>query len=383
MAASTTRSMRYGTGSVRAYSTKAGTRYSARYYDHVGVQRERRGFITKRDANRYLREQLTARENGILPVSGRLTLAGLLEKWMTGRRVAPSTLSHDEQRIRLHIDPALGSYDASRITPSILAEFYRSLQTRLGANSVRKIHDLLLTAYKWAMLSRLVSTNPAKHPLARPPSPREIAEEKREMVVWDSATVASFFEWCPSIDYHARVYQRLKAAWMFGLLAGLRRSEICALRWEDIDRERSAVTVRRALTEVTVKGKKKRLVESTPKSIKSRTLAVTTRIFDELDLLPLPREGRIFTITPETLQSAWKRVCQRFAKETGAPALTLHELRHTHASLLLRAGVHPKIVQERLGHATITITMDTYSHLMPSAQAEAAASLDSLLADGS
>lgn len=375
------RGMRYGTGSVRAYSTAAGVRYSARFYDHAGVQREKRGFTRKSEANRYLRAQLTARDNGTLPVAGRLTLSALLGRWMAGRRVTASTLWHDEQRIRLHIAPALGACDAARITPQTLAGFYRSLHGRLGANSIRKIHDLISTAYTWAMLARLVSANPARHPLACPPTPREIAEQRRSMTVWDAATVAAFLDWCPSYDLRARVYPRLRAAWMLGLLAGLRRSEICGLDWGDVDWDRRAITIRRAVTEVSGKGRGRRLVTSAPKSGKSRTIAVSPALLAELARLPGPRQGRVFhDVAPQALTQAWSRTCRHFAAQACAAVLTVHELRHTHASLLLRAGVHPKIVQERLGHATITITMDTYSHLMPTAQAEAAVSLDRLIA---
>ena len=375
--------MRYGTGSVRTYATKSGTRYSVRYYDQNGNQHEKRGFTTKTEANKYLRTQLKARDDGTLVTARQLTVAALLERWMAGRRVALSTLSGDERRIRLHVLPALGSYPVAKITPELLAGFYRSLQQGLSANSVRKIHALISSAFTWAMSARLVSANPAKHPLSSPPSQREVSQEQRQMSVWDAQIVSEFIDWCPSEDDGAYTHRQLKAAWMLALLGGLRRSEICGLRWSDIDVDRKTVTINKSITEVHTSTRGKVLVESSPKSGKSRTIVVSPSVFTQLDRLPLPHSGRIFDISPESLTQSWTRVCRKFAKETGAPALTLHELRHTHASLLLRAGVHPKIVQERLGHATITITMDTYSHLMPSAQAEAAASLDSLLADGS
>ena len=183
--------MRYGTGSVRTYATKSGRRYSVRYYDQNGNQHEKRGFTTKNEANKYLRTQLKARDDGTLVTARQLTVAALLERWMAGRRVALSTLSGDERRIRLHVLPALGSYPVAKITPELLAGFYRSLQQGLSANSVRKIHALISSAFTWAMSARLVSANPAKHPLSSPPSQREVSQEQRQMSVWGAQIVWS------------------------------------------------------------------------------------------------------------------------------------------------------------------------------------------------
>jgi integrase len=181
----------------------------------------------------------------------------------------------------------------------------------------------------------------------------------------------------------------------FRLLAmtGIRRSELVGLRWTDVDFAGRRLMIRQAVT--AVRGAE---VVDAPKSRRSRrnvdlddiTLAMLDRYRTEqrADLLALGirlgPEDRIFRapsgspVRPDTVGQAFRRLAER----SGLPVIRLHDLRHTHASHLLAAGVNVKIVSERLGHASTSFTMDTYGHVLPGQQAEAARVAASLVATG-
>lgn len=172
-------------------------------------------------------------------------------------------------------------------------------------------------------------------------------------------------------------------------MTGLRRSELLALRWSDVDLDRGQLAVRRGMVAAGYE-----VHEGEPKSGRARTVAVddeTVGTFRRHRARQLEERmawgeawtdtGAIFTredgtaIHPQSLSGAFVRRVRRSA----VPTIRFHDLRHTHASLLLAAGVHPKVVQERLGHSSITITLDLYSHVAPGMQEDAAAKLGALV----
>jgi integrase len=172
------------------------------------------------------------------------------------------------------------------------------------------------------------------------------------------------------------------------LATGMRRGEILALRWSDLDQDYTAVHVRRSLQ---VSGQGLLFVE--PKTRRSRRSVALPRFlkphlerqqadqdirrsanpsWEDSDLVIDGGNGQ--PVHPDTLSSGW----YRFLKRSGLPHVRFHDLRHAHATLLLARNVHPKVVSERLGHASIGITLDIYSHVLPSMQTEAAAAFDHL-----
>jgi len=176
---------------------------------------------------------------------------------------------------------------------------------------------------------------------------------------------------------------RLSAIWVLAVTTGMRRGELLGLKWKDIDFNRSALSVRRSLVSVEYE-----LAFSTPKTEKSRRVIAldTTTLgalakhrrsqaaeklafgpgYDNSDLVFCQENGEPFH--PDRLTKVFRATVQ----QTELPVIRLHDLRHTHATLALQAGIHPKVVSERLGHSTVAMTLDTYSHTVPSMQSDAA-----------
>jgi integrase len=200
------------------------------------------------------------------------------------------------------------------------------------------------------------------------------------------------------LDWAERERPELYLAWLLLAMTGMRRGEALAVRWGDVDFDAGHLAVRRSAVLIKAKGEGERLVVGPPKSGKSRVIDLDMRTLAALRAhraergalsLALARDdayvlGRLDggLRHPERLSREFTRQLASAAHqlgETTPPAIRLHDLRHTHATLYLRAGVHPKIVSERLGHATISITLDVYQHAMPTLQREAAAQVAALI----
>ena len=195
--------------------------------------------------------------------------------------------------------------------------------------------------------------------------------------------VIHFLEMARQGEYYALFYTALHTA--------MRRSELLALRWKDIDFVFSQISVNRSLHQL----RDGSYVYTQPKSVKSRrTIALSPSVFLVLnehkkaketerlllgilltddDLVFSTPEGK--PLRPNTVTRAWTTL----AKRCGLRVIRLHDARHTHASLMLKQGIHPKIVQERLGHSSIQMTLDTYSHVAPGLQEAAATRFDEIL----
>ena len=173
-------------------------------------------------------------------------------------------------------------------------------------------------------------------------------------------------------------------------MTGMRRGEAIGLRWQDVDLENARLSVRRALIPIN-----REVVISEPKTAKGRrSIALdpaTVEVLKSQAARQLDEQhewdeawvetGLVFTaengqaLDPESVSRHFRQAM----KKAMLPAIRLHDLRHTHATLALQAGVHPKVVSERLGHATVSITLDTYSHAIPAMQEEAAALIAGLV----
>lgn len=169
---------------------------------------------------------------------------------------------------------------------------------------------------------------------------------------------------------------------------GLRRGELLGLRWGDVDMTSPSLSVRRALVEVRERGRPSQVVESLPKSGRSRVVDLGRAALDalrahrtdisEINVAMLGKDRPVFgrvdglSFTPDAVLKQFKRTQAahnaRCPPGDEVPTLRVHDLRHTHATLLLQAGVHPRVVQERLGHRSITVTLEIYSHVLPSSQ---------------
>ncbi len=332
---------------------------------------------SKKDAEKKLSELLHQRDTGSYIQPGKTTVTEYLDRWLkeyAWPNLAPRTAEGYEKIARHYFIPVLGSNLLVNLKPEHLQIFYsQELERGLSTQTVRHhhtmIHKALRDAVEWGLLIRNIAD------AVKPPR-----LQHHEMQTWDEREVMQFLEAARAGPYYEIFY--------LALFTGMRRSEFLALRWQDIDFILGQIYVNRSVhvlkggkihfrTPKTAKGK--RTVALTPSTMlmlneyrkqkESEALLLDKPILDN-DLLFGDLENT--PILPDTLSHAWLKL----VRKTGPKAIRLHDARHTHASLMLKQGIHPKIVQERLGHASIQLTLDTYSHVTPGIQAAAANSFD-------
>jgi integrase len=339
----------------------------------------------KRDAQRELRAILTSIDAGAYADLTKLTVAEWLQRWLdeAQHNVARKTLERYREIVERHLIPALGAIPLAKLQAVHIQGYYavalasgrRDGTGGLSARTVNHHDRVLNTSLKRARALRLITTNPVED-VSRP------RVELHEMQVLEP-------EECTALLAAARD-SRIFPIIFLTLGTGLRRGEVLALRWSDVDLARRTLTVQQSL-EQTRAG----LAFKTPKTRRSlRTIALSPTLAEVLQAhrakqaaerlaLGMSRapDGLVFTrldgdpIWPDALTKEFGGIIQR----AGVRRITFHGLRHTHATDLLRAGVHPKIASERLGHASVAITLDTYSHATPSLQEDAALRIDAAL----
>ncbi|MCH8993430.1 MAG: site-specific integrase [Chloroflexi bacterium] len=342
--------------------------------DEQGRRRQRwhSGYRTKREAEAALAEIIATMGSGAYVKPVRQTVGLFLREWLDGRRtqIRPSTWHGYRKNIEAHVIPHIGGLALQQLTPQRLNTLYSSLPRRdgrgaLSGRSIAHVHRLLHVALGDAVRWRLLPNNPADH--ADPPRP-----QPTEMSVWTPAELRAFLE-------HVR-QDRLYAAWLLAGSTGLRRGELLGARWKDLDVGRLAVVQTlldvgnqiRYSTPKTVKGR--RLISLDPATVAALREHRKGQIEERLALGAWPDHDLMFTREDgEPIHPAWlTRAFRQRVKDAGVPRIRFHDLRHTHATIMMRAGIHPKVVSERLGHATVSITLDTYSHAVPSLQEDAA-----------
>jgi integrase len=335
---------------------------------------------TKKDAEKRLSEILNQLDNGTFLKPGKTTFAEYLEKWLSDYakpNLSPRGFERYQGIITKHLIPDIGSITLTQLKPEHLQKHYTTkLNSGLSSGTVRYhhavIHKALQTAVKWGLINRNVADGvdvPHVH--------------HNEMQTWDEYEINRFLKASKDGQYYTLFHT--------ALYTGMRRSELLALRWCDVDFIFSQISVSRSLHHL----KDGSYIFTQPKSAKSkRTISLSSFAIVALhehkkkqeeiraplgitlkddDLVFSTLEGK--PLRPNTITRAWNLA----AKHAGVKVIRLHDARHTHASLMLKAGIHPKIVQERLGHSTIAMTLDTYSHVTPGLQQAAAESFDKLL----
>lgn len=354
-------------------------------------QQRRGGFRTRDEAQDALNEVLSARRTGTYVEPSRVTVRDYLTEWLGGMRaqVRPSTLSSYEMNLREHVLPTLGDEKLQQLSPDQLNALYAQLSESgrrdgqgLAPKSVRNIHTTLRKALEDAVDAGRVARNVAA--LARPPKVR--AGDRAEMQTWSPDELRAFLEHVADDD--------LFAAWHTAANTGLRRGEVLGLRWRDVDLDHGRAAIRQTVVSVdyeiqfsapkTQRGKRVVALDAATVAIlraHRRAQAETRMAFAG----HYAGHGLVFArpdgspIHPQVLSDRFDRLVQ----SARLPRIRFHDLRHTHATIALQAGVHPKVVSERLGHSTVAFTLDVYSHAVPHMQAEAAAQVASLVVPGS
>ncbi len=390
-------SRRRGVGSITSYSTKAGTRW--RWQIRVPVDPEHPeagtrltgagGFRTAREADdalqvarKKLREQL--RFVGAVP-----TVADFAETWLEGLKLERSTIAGYRKIVRNHVAPRLGATRIDRLTASRLGSHYRFLEREgrrdgkhygepLSANSVNKVHIVIGAILDAAVDDGFVAVNVArKQRTVQAPTGKAIRAQRPEVVTWTAAELAAFLRWDREV-----FDDDLFALWHVIAHTGMRRSEALALRWGDVDMKHGRLSVRRA-ADTTTRGavKSTKTGQGRAIDVDAGTVAVLRKYKAARGAIHLPHiqpDAYVFgnlageVRSPNEVGRRWTyRVAAAQSAGVDVPRLTLKGLRHTHATLLLELGEHPKVVQERLGHSTITTTMNIYSHVTPTMQRSA------------
>ena len=324
-------------------------------------------------------------EPGDLPALGtELTVGAFLESWLTEVArvtVRPRTYVSYRYVVGLHLTPALGGIALASLSPADVQTFLNAKSTSgLSPRTVGYLRGVLRGALGHAERTDLVTRNVAR--LARPPRlpRRRVSPLSVEQV---RAFVAAILG------------DRLEALYLVALGVGLRQGEILGLRWSEVDLEGGTLTVRHALARI---DGRLELVE--PKSVTSRRVVplpafvrdalVAHRHHQAAEPLPLrptppdPFADLVFVTTHGTPLDGITitRRFQRILAAAGLPRQRFHDLRHACASLLLAQGVPARVVMETLGHSEISLTLNTYSHVMPSVGREAAERMDQLLGAG-
>ncbi|MBV1770106.1 MAG: site-specific integrase [Candidatus Desulforudis sp.] len=325
------------------------------------------------------------RRKGILtePTS-KETVKDFLERWLRDsvkHSVRPHTYRSYENNVRNHIVPETGSISLKKLTPAQIQQLYaKKLESGLSPRSVQDMHAILYRALKQAAKWGFVPRNVCDA-VDRP------KVERQEMQVLDGEQVKQLLK--------AAAGDRLEALYVLAVTTGMRQGEILGLSWPNVDLDKGVIRVRQQLQWLPKVG----FAFSEPKTKKGlRTIPLTATAVTALKKhRARQNEGRlalgeawrdehdlVFTTTIGTPIDGTNLVPQSFKpllKKAKLPGIRFHDLRHTAATLLLQAGVHVKVVSEMLGHASITLTLDTYSHVLPVMQDDAASKLEAILGD--
>jgi integrase len=336
---------------------------------------------TRKEAAEKLTKALADRDMGLVFEGENQTLAAFLDSWLNGTvkgSVKATTYESYERLIRCHIKPELGRRKLKTLAPDHVQTLYqRKLDSGLAPGTVRQIHSVLSRALDQAMRWGTLPRNVCKATTPPKPDAEEIkpldAEQARRLL----RTAGG---------------DRFEALYVLAVTAGLRIGELLALRWKDVDLEAGGATLRVQRTKSTAKSGP---VFTTPKNGKGRSITLTRHAVEAL-------KAHRATQNAERLKagSLWQDYGLIFCTHGGKPLdshnlartsfkplleraelpdIRFHDLRHTCATLLLSRGHHPKLVQVLLGHSTVALTLDRYSHVMPGMGEQTAAAMEAAL----
>jgi integrase len=357
--------------------------YVARYTVETETGPKRKAVYGKdyEETERLLNEALANRDKGLVFDAGAITVASYMNRWLVDcakSRVAHRTYDGYEQRIRDHINPGIGRIKLAKLSPANVQAFYNAkLNSGLAPGTVRAIYAVLSGALDQAVKWNLLPRNPASS-VGPPRLPQE------EMTVLDADQARRFLE--------AARGDRWECFYVLALSCGIRRGELVGLKWSDIDLNASTLRINRQLQRMRDGGG---LYFTQPKNVSRRTIRLPETAInalrshrkrqaeDKLKAGPNWQEnGLVFSTikgTPVDAQNVTARSFKNILKCAGLPDLPFHDLRHSAATILLVKGTHPTYVQKLLGHQSIRLTLDLYSHWMPPMGEQAAMAMEEAL----
>lgn len=376
--------------------------YSIRFYlpkDEITGKRERvylEDFKTEKDAEMAMMEYLVNHKKGYV-VNKDISLSEYLERWFRDYAefsVGARTKRRYAEFINLHIIPALGKLKLCDLKPGYIQAFYTNLMKDtiididakdncesnvkktvkgLSSTTVLHIHRMLHLALKYAVTWQYISFNPCDSVKA----PRK---SKHEIEFLDDEQIETFLNSVKGEDTFIAQY--------IATTTGMRLGEVCGLQIGDVNIKDKTFTVTNGFQRVegamelgsTKTKSSKRIAPMLPGTEKVIEGYIKQREQWKRENSSIYHESYFFCIHPDgspLLPDNVSKVFKKYARKLGFPDATFHSLRHSHASWLLRNNVHPKVVSERLGHASVNITLDIYSHLIPNLQEQIIKGLDS------
>lgn len=338
----------------------------------------------RKAAQAWLNQRLTERDAGVAVKPAQQTLNEYLDRWLETAakpKVRPKTLLSYRNILDCHVRPALGARPLSKITPLEVQQALQAMSDKgLSTRTIEYTRMILKQAFKQAIQWRLLTFNPCDGV----PIPRR---ERREMQALSPEQARRFLAVARGTR-HGALFE-------LALTTGLRPSEYLALKWEDIDFERGTLSVVRSLDaepgggyrlEETKTRNSRRVVKLLPGVLKAllEHRQAQQRLREEAGER-WKEQGFVFTNElggPLERHNLAHRHLRKILEEAGLPQIRLYDLRHTAATLALSAGVPVKVVSEMLGHSSVALTLDVYSHVLPHMQEDAARRMAALLEDG-
>lgn len=381
-------------GTIIKNEGKRGITYSAmvRVPDPVtGKEKmKKQTFKKKADADNWLAETIAAVKKGTYVEPVKMTTGEWLQEWLKTygkQNLSPTSYEWYRITIEKHLVPELGSIPLSELKPKHIKDYHNkaleggridkkeSLGRNLSPTTVKNHHAILRRALQTAYELEMIIRNPAD--IAKPP--KKAKHEIKFLPVKDANKIVDLFK-------GSYMYMPVFLA----VMTGARRAEILALRWSDVDMKKCVAYIGRSIYS---DGKGQLQFKDPKNKTSNRAVALSMNVINvlkkhkaaqkksmlsfgkkqaEKDLICSLQNGD--PIVPATVTKRFQEVT-----EDAGYKITFHQLRHAHASYLLKQGIHPKVVAERLGHSTISTTLDIYSHVAPTLQREAADSLEAIL----
>lgn len=337
---------------------------------------------SKKDAEKFLTAKLREKDLGTFVQPSATDLNRYLDRWLSDSakpRLAESTFTNYEYLLNLYVRPVLGTRRLAEIRLFDIQKLYRIMtDAALSARTIRYVHAILSSAFNQAITWHLIAVNPC--------TGADLPKKAHaEMKAFSREEAKRFLA--------AAKQDRLGLLFKFALESGMRPEEYLGLKWSDLDFEKATATVQRTMVRRKIGGG---WYFGKPKTAKSRRcIPMSSEIFAELkahrneqlkQLMLLgseyERNDLVFAAEfgrPLDQKNIRNRNFAKVCEAAGLEGFRPYDLRHSMATLMLADGVHPKIVSERLGHASIVLTLDTYSHVLPNMQKDASARLGTVL----
>ncbi|PHE73276.1 site-specific integrase [Bacillus wiedmannii] len=340
-------------------------------------QKKKRGFITKKEAENALTKVLSEVNTGTYIEPSKLSYGEYLQDWFNTKKhsVGIQTAKVLKGYLNSRIIPSLGNFKLAKLTSLHMQNYVNSLRDDgLKRGTIEKIIKIIRNSLEHAIDLELISKNVA----TKTKLPKS---DKEELTVWNEQEVQLFLKVAQDSRY--------SIVFHMALVTGMRQGELLGVRWKDVDLEKGHLTISQTLSH---DGKTFLLGGKTKSSLRKILLPASTitklkkhravmlqeklsqgEEYQDNDLVMCTPYGT--PINPANV----RRSLNALIKKAAVPKIRFHDLRHTHATLLLAKGVNVKVISERLGHSNIKITLDTYSHVLPTMQEDAVNKIEEIL----